>query len=316
MTKIFSLFKRLSKKSLTERELEIKSFIEDRFEFTPRNLEVYDRAFTHKSVVKSKDPNKHNERLEFLGDAIISSIVAEMLFKQFDKATEGELTRLRASIVSRTKLNEIGEKLNFEHLIKYQRTNFPFKSLMGNTVESLVGAIYLDLGYEKAQQTIISQVFEPFLNLDKLKVENKDFKSQLIIYCQKNKIDFSFDCVDEERMENGEQLFSIVLSLNNEAFTDGQAKTKRKAEQFAAELALNKLSSINNQSSLLISNKSDGRKIKSHIIATNNVRTIITPLITLNENDEKNNAQKLIERIIDVEITGNVISLTFPSTAF
>jgi len=246
MTKIFSLFKRLSKKSLTERELEIKSFIEDRFEFTPRNLEVYDRAFTHKSVVKSKDPNKHNERLEFLGDAIISSIVAEMLFKQFDKATEGELTRLRASIVSRTKLNEIGEKLNFEHLIKYQRTNFPFKSLMGNTVESLVGAIYLDLGYEKAQQTIISQVFEPFLNLDKLKVENKDFKSQLIIYCQKNKIDFSFDCVDEERMENGEQLFSIVLSLNNEAFTDGQAKTKRKAEQFAAELALNKLSSINN----------------------------------------------------------------------
>ena len=126
-----------------------------------------------------------NERLEYLGDAVISLSVAQYLFKLYPKKQEGYLTQLRSKIVSRENLNKIGSQIGLEEFIMYQKGTNQYKSIVGNTFEALYGAVFFDLGYEKAQKSIEEYILKPTLDLDQIIIKNRDYKSELLIYHQK-----------------------------------------------------------------------------------------------------------------------------------
>jgi ribonuclease-3 len=225
--------------SYTVRQKEIQYFIQSNFNLKPRNINFYEQALTHKSY--STDKSKgiiHNERLEFLGDAIISSVVAEILYLKYPKKTEGQLTQMRARIVSRENLNTIGDKLGLEPLIQYQKTKNKFNSLLGNTFESLIGAMVLDFGYKKTAISLKKHIFNESLNFDEKALQNIDYKSQLIIQCQKEKKEISFQLIDEVNEEHGKIVFTMAVNIDGEEKARASSSTKRKAEQKAAKQLL------------------------------------------------------------------------------
>jgi len=223
-------------KKYTEEEQLISQYVKKTFGYTPKNLSLYVTAFKHKSIyLNSKKSNEHNERLEFLGDAIIGAIGARLVFEKYPDASEGKLTQMRARIVSRVNLNRIGEEIELKPLIKFRNSSHKFKSLLGNTVESLVGAMYLDLGYKKTTEVLLRTVFKHSEDFEKMVEENKDYKSQLIIHCQKNKIEIDFKCLAETKQSDGISVFTMAIYIEKELVSQAEDLSKRKAEQQAAQ---------------------------------------------------------------------------------
>ena len=216
----------------------LQLFIRQSFGFKPKNLELYTQAFSHKSVAKknTRGLKLSNERLEFLGDSVISTIVSEYLFEKFPNEDEGYLTQMRSKIVSRKNLNLLGEKIGLEPFVKYLKGNFPYKSLLGNVFEALFGAIYLDKGYKKAKEVFIKYILEEYINLRNLEANNIDYKSQLLIYCQKNKLELEFKTINEQTIK-GSISFTMGAYINGELKGESTDLSKRSAEQAAAEIA-------------------------------------------------------------------------------
>lgn len=216
---------------------QLQLFIRQSFGFKPKNLELYAQAFSHKSVAKKNAAGLKlsNERLEFLGDSVISTIVSEYLFEKFPNEDEGYLTQMRSKIVSRKSLNSLGEKIELEPFVKYLKGNFPYKSLLGNVFEALFGAIYLDKGYKKAKEVFIKDILERYIDLENLEAINIDYKSQLLIYCQKNKLSLEFKTIKEETVK-GSIKFTMGAFINDELKGQSTALSKRSAEQAAAEI--------------------------------------------------------------------------------
>ncbi len=216
----------------------LQLFIRQSFGFKPKNLGLYAQAFSHKSVAKknTKGLKLSNERLEFLGDSVISTIVSEYLFEKFPNEDEGYLTQMRSKIVSRKSLNSLGEKIGLEPFVKYLKGNFPYKSLLGNVFEAFFGAVYLDRGYKKAKEVFIIYILERYIDLENLEAINIDHKSQLLIYCQKNKLELEFKTLKEET-EKGSVTFTMGAFINGELKGQSTALSKRSAEQAAAEIA-------------------------------------------------------------------------------
>jgi ribonuclease-3 len=231
---------------LSPEEKQISDFIYQTFGRKPKRIGLYIKALTHKSILKDKQRANidNNERLEFLGDAIISSAVADILYEKFPDASEGRLTQMRARVVSRQNLNAIGEELDFEHLIRYQKTSHPFKSLLGNTFESLVGAMHVDFGYDKTFLILRDKVFANSMDFDKVVEEDSDYKSQLIIHCQRSKYVINFECINEYRVESGENVYQMAVMINDELIYQVRGKTKRKAEQKACKKVLSEMATI------------------------------------------------------------------------
>ena len=215
----------------------LQLFIRQNFGFKPKKIELYRQAFVHKSVAKknTKGLKLSNERLEFLGDSVISAIVSEYLFEKFPDKDEGYLTQMRSKIVSRKSLNSLGEKIGLEPLVKYLKGNFPYKSLLGNVFEALFGAIYLDKGYKKAKEVFIERILEHYIDLENLEANNIDYKSQLLIYCQKNKLSLEFKTIKEESAKGSIQ-FTMGAFINGELKGQSTDLSKRSAEQAAAEI--------------------------------------------------------------------------------
>ena len=215
----------------------LQLFIRQNFGFKPKKIDLYRQAFIHKSVAK-KNPSGlklSNERLEFLGDSVISTIVSEYLFEKFPDKDEGYLTQMRSKIVSRKSLNSLGEKIGLEPFVKYLKGNFPYKSLLGNVFEALFGAIYLDKGYKKAKEVFIEYILERYIDLENLEANNIDYKSQLLIYCQKNKLSLEFRTIKEESVKGSIQ-FTMGAFINGELKGQSTDLSKRSAEQAAAEI--------------------------------------------------------------------------------
>lgn len=205
--------------------------------FYPENLSFYRLAFQHKSKHK-----ENNERLEFLGDAIIDSIFSEILYHKFPHKNEGQLSQLRAKIVSRKHLNYLGKQLELERFLQYKLKNISIEntSLLGNTFESFVGAIYLDLGYAKTMQIVLRKI-EPLFNWKTIEHTTTDFKSKLFQYAQKHQHSLSFNLIQSD--ENGEpKYFETQVILNEKPLAKGSGKNKKQAEQNAAKATLAKLS--------------------------------------------------------------------------
>lgn len=223
----------------SDRQKAIVYFIKSSFDVKLKNINFYEQALTHKSIQNDRSKEIiHNERLEFLGDAIISSVVAEILYLKFPKKSEGELTQMRARIVSRESLNIFGDKLGLEPLIRYQKTKNKFNSLLGNTFESIIGAMLLDIGYKNTALALKKHIFNDLLNFEEIALQNVDYKSQLIIQCQKEKKEISFQLIEEIALEYGKITFVMAVLIDGIEMSRASSSTKRKAEQKASKKLL------------------------------------------------------------------------------
>lgn len=219
------------------------SFINTSLGFKPGDMDLYVQAFRHKSVTKkfAKGTQGSNERLEFLGDAVISSIVSQYLYDFYPEEGEGFLTKMRSKIVNRTNLNFLGEKLNLEEHIHYLKGPTKHKSLVGNVFEALFGAIYLDKGYQHTKNVLIKLVIEKYIDLEDLEKTTTDFKSELLILCQKSKKKLEFRLLKEEVIHSV-IYFTIGIYIDNEHKATAMESSKRKAEQHAAKITLKEFS--------------------------------------------------------------------------
>lgn len=207
--------------------------------FKPLMLEYYQRAFTHRSLNKldiAGNPISY-ERLEFLGDAMLSSVIAAYLFLEVPSGDEGYLTKMRSKIVSREHLNELGRDLN---LIQFVESKVPSQhfgeNIHGNIFEALVGAIYLDQGYLICEKFIKKKVITPYVDISRLEGKVISYKSLIIEWCQKEKKSFNFD-VFEDNGITGERLFGVKLSIDGKIISKARAISKKKAEEKASQRA-------------------------------------------------------------------------------
>lgn len=210
--------------------------------FVPKNIALYKLAFRHKSAAShiKKGFKDSNERLEFLGDAILGAVVAELLFKKYPFKDEGFLTEMRSKIVNRNHLNQLSRKLGLEHLINYDNKSATHAmrqgSLLGDAFEALIGAIYLDRNYAASRKFITERIVKPHVDVDILERTETNYKSKLIEWCQREGRDVSFELVSEEG-EGRARLFSIRVLIDQEEYGQGQDYTKKNAEKIAAERA-------------------------------------------------------------------------------
>lgn len=209
--------------------------------FVPGNLLLYRLAFRHKSVAQNlKNGVKNsNERLEFLGDAVLGSVVAEVLFKLYPYEDEGFLTELRSKIVNRQNLNQLARKLGFEQLIEYDnRVLGPSRqgSLLGDAFEALIGAVYLDKGYDFTRNFLVNQIIKTHIDIHTLEQTETNFKSKLIEWCQRHGKDISFDLVENDLGETV-KLFTVQASVDGQVLGLGKEFSKKNAEKLAAEKA-------------------------------------------------------------------------------
>ncbi len=207
--------------------------------FPPNELEPYRKAFTHRSSNKlDKQGNPMNyERLEFLGDAMLGSVIAGYLFNKAPYGDEGYLTKMRSKIVSREHLHELGKDLK---LIQFIESKVPVQhfgdNIHGNIFESLIGAIYLDKGYEFCEKFINSRVIIPYVDISRLEGKVISYKSLVIEWCQKEKKMFFFDIFEDNGID-GQRLFGVRLSIDDKVIAKARATSKKKAEEKAAQRA-------------------------------------------------------------------------------
>lgn len=217
--------------------------------FVPGNLKLYQMAFRHKSVAKAiKEGVKNsNERLEFLGDAVLGSVVAELLFKLYPYKDEGFLTEMRSKIVSRANLNQLSRKLGFDKLIQYDaRTiSYPTKqgSILGDAFEAIVGAVYLDKGYQFTREFLLTRIIKPHVDIHLLENTETNFKSRLIEWCQHEGKGVIFVQVDNPEGESS-RMFSIEALVDGVVCGLGRDFSKKSAEKIAAEKACEHLKII------------------------------------------------------------------------
>ena len=199
-------------------------------------------AFRHRSAaVMLKNGTKNsNERLEFLGDAVLGSVIAEELFKRYPYKSEGFLTEMRSKIVSRANLNQLSRKLGLNELIEFDSKiiNYPAKqgSLLGDAFEALIGAVYLDKGYDFTHSFILQRIIKPHVDIHTLENTETNFKSKLIEWCQRHGKDVTFELIANNEGESS-KLFTIQVTVDGENKGSGRDYNKKNAEKLAAEKA-------------------------------------------------------------------------------
>jgi ribonuclease-3 len=208
--------------------------------FVPSNLSLYKMAFRHKSValILKNGSKSSNERLEFLGDAVLGSVVAEVLFKLYPYKEEGFLTEMRSKIVRRANLNQLGRKLGFQELIDFDiksiNVNAKQSSLLGDAFEALIGAVYLDKGYNFTKEFIDERIIKPHVDIHTLELTETNFKSKLIEWCQRHSKDISFEPISNVEGDSA-KLFTVRVFIDSEPMAIGVDYNKKNAEKFAAE---------------------------------------------------------------------------------
>lgn len=220
--------------------------------FIPGNLHLYKMAFRHKSAAvlikaNAEGAKNSNERMEFLGDAILGSVIATLLFKKYPFKDEGFLTEMRSKIVSRNTLNQLARKMGLDEFIEYDTKmvglNGKASSMMGDAFEALIGAIYLDKGYNFTQRFILSRIIDPLVDIQKLEETEMNFKSRLIEWCQQYNKEVDFNVIKNEEGESS-KLFTVEVLIDGEQKGIGRDYNKKNAEKLAAEKACEKLDII------------------------------------------------------------------------
>ena len=206
----------------------------------PRNLEIYTTALSHRSAREGADQN--NERLEYLGDAVLSGIVADYLFMRYPYKGEGYLTEMRSKMVNRSTLNEIALKMGLKKVTLYNKSDNSLRisQIFGNTLEALVGAIYLDRGYNRTKRWIYKRIIIPHMFIEDLETKEINHKNKLYGWANKNGKNLEFETLDE-KIEGGRRLFRVGAVVNGELISEGKAYNKKDASQIAAQMAVEKL---------------------------------------------------------------------------
>lgn len=209
--------------------------------FTPSNLQIFKQAFSHKSA---SDPKLHtvtsNERLEYLGDSILSTIVAEYLFQKYPNSNEGFLTKMRSKIVKRKTLNRIADDMGIDVVLQDNNDTRLSESMKGNALEALVGAIYLEKGFDKTKDIVVKKILRRHLNIQELEDNDDNYKSQLLEFCQKNGSDIDYRVIERFKMDNRDR-FKIAVYVNGKEIANGEDFNKKSAEQNASFKALKSL---------------------------------------------------------------------------
>ena len=217
----------------SEQDKDLARTLKSLLGFRPKNLDLYKLALSHASVSKES-----NERLEYLGDAILGAIIADLLFKKFPYKDEGFLSEMRSRIVKRDSLNTLARKIALDKLVVFKNASkrIGFKSIYGNALEALIGAIFLDRKYKTAEKFILNQLIKPHVDISEIISNNQNFKSILIEWAQKEGKEISFSIVNEEG-SNHDKVFVSDILLDSKAISQGNGHSKKKAEQAAAEKA-------------------------------------------------------------------------------
>lgn len=213
--------------------------------FLPVNLELFKLAFYHRSSQNGHDQPSNNERLEYLGDAMLSSIVAEYLYKKYPYQDEGFLTKMRSKIVKRDTLNEIGDKMGLDVLLKEFNSTRLSKSMLGNAVEALVGAVYLQYGYKKTERFVVHRILRDYLDIHLLEHFDDNYKSQLLEWCQKQGKEIEYEVVQRYKMDKRDR-FKVAVLVDGRTLAIGDDFNKKSAEQLASESALLELGLLSN----------------------------------------------------------------------
>ncbi len=208
--------------------------------FKPGNMSLYKTALTHRSVREGADEN--NERLEYLGDAVLSAMIADYLFKRYPYKEEGFLTEMRSKMVNRQQLNEIAVRMGLKKITLYNKLDGSLKvsQIFGNTLEALVGAIYLDHGYKRASKWVLESIIQPHMFMDDLEILEINHKNKLYGWANKNGKVLEFETMNE-KLENGRRLFTVAAVLDGKNIAEGKAFNKKDASQIAAQIAVDKL---------------------------------------------------------------------------
>jgi len=240
---VFLLNRKKSNTLIHDRD-KFRSELKNLLGFRPRNLRLYEMAFIHRSATYTLPDGVrvNNERLEYLGDAIIDSILSDYLFHLYPEAAEGFLTKTRARIVNRETLNQLGLSMGLDRLIvsNLAPSDSP-RNLYGNAMEALVGALFIDRGYDRTRKFLIERGLKRHFNLSALLAAETDFKSMILEYCQKKKQKLNFTSREKQSGDNGHPIFTVTLEISNKVISQGEGSTKKDAEQVASMAALNKL---------------------------------------------------------------------------
>jgi ribonuclease-3 len=214
--------------------------------FYPRHIELYEQALLHKSTSLRSEHGRpiNNERLEFLGDAILNAIVGDIVYKHFEGKGEGLLTDTRSKIVQRETLNKLAVEIGLDKLIKYSARSSSHNSYMyGNAFEAFIGAIYLDQGYRRCKKFLEKRIIEKYIDLDRLSRKEVNFKSKLIEWCQKNKVKVSFELIEQTLDEKSNPVFQTEVRIEGVTIGDGAGYSKKESQQNAAKTSLKKIKS-------------------------------------------------------------------------
>jgi len=227
---------------LTPEDKTLSDYIHNILGYRPKNIALYHLAFTHRSKSEETVGNYHlsNERLEYLGDAVLELVVGDFLFHTYPTQPEGFLTEMRSRIVSRASLNKLAQKLGFEDFIKYKpdhSSGDAFRSLGGNAFEALMGAIYLDRGFKFSKHIIIDRIINVHIDLEQLQQTEINFKSRLLEWSQKRKKHLDFRLL-EEKMEDHHKIYHVQIFLDDKGYAECTDSSLKRAEQIAAEKTL------------------------------------------------------------------------------
>ena len=215
--------------------------------FRTSNLRIYEVAFIHRSASFSLPDGQriNNERLEFLGDAVLSAILSDYLFEKLPDASEGFLTKIRSRIVNREILNQLAISMGIDKiLVSNVNSSHTTRNLYGDALEALIGALFVEKGFKKTKNLFIKRVFNKYLDLEKIIEIDTDYKSLVFEWIQKHKSNLTFAYREEYDFKLKKSVFSATLIINKEEFGTGQGASKKEAEQEAAGKAWAKLKEI------------------------------------------------------------------------
>jgi ribonuclease-3 len=229
--------KRLYQLIFSFRKSEFEKSVDMLIGYRSSKMVLFHTAFNHRSL--KENPSENNERMEFLGDAIISSVVAEYLFKKYPYKGEGFLTEMRSKMVNRQQLNHIAIQMGLKKMTRFNKLDGGLKSsqIFGNTLEALVGAIYLDKQYDFTKKWIIEKMIQPYLFMDELEQIDINIKNKIIGWALKQGKQIDFVLADEQ-VEGRRRLFTINIVIDGEVITSQKGFTKKDASQIAAQKAI------------------------------------------------------------------------------
>lgn len=226
------------------KDKELRAALYEIFGFYPHRIQFYKLALMHKSVTRHNEKGKplNNERLEFLGDAILDAIVGDIVYRHFEGKREGFLTSTRSKIVQRDTLNRLATEMGITQLIKFGKHTPSHNSYMGgNAFEALVGAMYLDRGYEACMRFMEKRILSQLINIDKVAYKEINFKSKLIEWCQKNKVKLDFKLLEQSREGKNSPIFKYQVLIEGLEGGVGEGYSKKESQQLASKITLQQL---------------------------------------------------------------------------